>query len=170
MIPPCDSTALMTQATRMLACGGAWGSKDGHFRRKWWDHSLATDQPLRRSAPASATSIVALGLTAHCSFRLIPPLRCIPHSGRSAPSPLIRGAFCRLPHGHTIPISTITNFPHCGSRVLSTLVRGVGVNNPHKELWNTNRVPSRATTVEIIRLPIPNKKTEGMFPSVSDEL
>ena len=114
MIPPCDSTALMTQATRMLACGGAWGSKDSHFRRKWWDHSLATGQPLRRSAPASATSIVALGLTAHCSFRLIPPLRCIPHSGRSAPSPLIRGAFCRLPHGHTIPIDKTSNFPHCG--------------------------------------------------------
>ena len=97
MIPPCDSTALMTQATRMLACGGAWGSKDGHFRRKWWDHSLDTGQPLRRSAPASATSIVALGLTAHCSFRLIPPLRCIPHSGRSAPSPFIRGCRSALP-------------------------------------------------------------------------
>ena len=48
--------------------------------------------PSTASGPPSATSIVALSLSAHCSFRLIPPLRCFPHCGRSAPSPLTREA------------------------------------------------------------------------------
>ena len=50
-----------------------------------------------RSNPPSATSIVALSLSAHSSFRLIPPLRCIPHCGRSAPSPFDKGGYQKAP-------------------------------------------------------------------------